>query len=156
MKTVIQSLKSVALAGLLLLPVRLDAQLALDWFTIDGGGGTSVGGAYSISGTIGEPDAGSMSGGSFALVGGFWGVISVIQTPGAPLLNIESLGDGNVRVFWLLPASGFVLDETPVLAGPPAPIAWSQVSFPYQTNATQISITVPATGRNKFYRLRKP
>jgi len=156
MRTIIQSFKTVGLAGLLLLPARLDAQFALDWFTIDGGGGTSAGGAYSISGTIGQPDAGSMSGGSFALVGGFWGVISAIQTPGAPLLNIEHPGGGNVRVFWLSPASGFVLDETPVLAGPPPPIAWSQVSFPYQTNSTQISITVPATAGNKFYRLRKP
>jgi hypothetical protein len=156
MRTIIQSLKTVALAGLLLLPVRLDAQFALDWFTIDGGGGTSAGGAYSISGTIGQPDAGSMSGGSFALVGGFWGVFSAIQTPGAPLLSIEPLDGSNVRVFWLLPANGFVLDETPALAGPPVPIAWSQVSFPYQTNASQISITVPASGGNRFYRLRKP
>ena len=30
----------------------------IDWFTIDGGGGTSTGGVYSVSGTIGQPDAG--------------------------------------------------------------------------------------------------
>jgi hypothetical protein len=29
----------------------------LDWFTIDGGGGTSTGGVYAVSGTIGQPDA---------------------------------------------------------------------------------------------------
>jgi hypothetical protein len=46
----------------------------LTWSTIDGGGATfSTGGTYSLGGTIGQPDAGSMSGGSYALVGGFWG-----------------------------------------------------------------------------------
>ncbi len=46
----------------------------LSWYTIDGGGATfSVGGSYSLGGTIGQPDAGSMSGGSYQLNGGFWG-----------------------------------------------------------------------------------
>lgn len=44
----------------------------LSWHTIDGGGGTSVGGTFELSGTIGQPDAGAMSGGSFDLTGGFW------------------------------------------------------------------------------------
>jgi hypothetical protein len=45
----------------------------LPWWTVDGGGGTSAGGAYSLSGTIGQPDAGLMSGGDYTLGGGFWG-----------------------------------------------------------------------------------
>ncbi len=44
----------------------------LSWNTIDGGGGTSTGGGFELSGTIGQPDAGVMSGGSFVLAGGFW------------------------------------------------------------------------------------
>jgi len=41
--------------------------------TIDGGGTmNSTGGNFELSGTIGQPDAGSMSGGSFTLTGGFW------------------------------------------------------------------------------------
>ena len=31
---------------------------SIDWFTIDRGGGTRTGGVYSVSGTIGPPDAG--------------------------------------------------------------------------------------------------
>ena len=31
---------------------------SIDWFTIDGGGGTSTGGVYQVSGTIGPLDAG--------------------------------------------------------------------------------------------------
>jgi hypothetical protein len=44
----------------------------LSWYTIDGGGGTSTGGSFVVRGTIGQPDAGVMSGGNFELRGGFW------------------------------------------------------------------------------------
>ena len=126
---------------------------SIDWFTIDGGGGTSTGGVYSLSGTIGQPDAGRMTGASYALDGGFWGFVGAVQTGGAPLLSVERLGT-SVRVFWPLPATGFVLDQTGALGGPPA--SWLQVGFPYQTNATHISITVPAPLGNRYYRLRRP
>ena len=46
----------------------------LHWSTVDGGGGVSTGAAYILSGTIGQPDAGDMSGGDYVLTGGFWGV----------------------------------------------------------------------------------
>ena len=127
---------------------------ALDWFTLDGGGGASTGGVFAVSGTIGQPDAGAMSGGPYALVGGFWGVAHAVQTPGAPRLSIERT-NGAVRVFWPLPATGFVLDEAAVLTGS-ATNGWSQVAFPYVSNATQISVTVAAPAGNRFYRLRQP
>ena len=44
----------------------------LDWWTVDGGGNTSSGGVYSLSATIGQPDAESLSGGDFTLAGGYW------------------------------------------------------------------------------------
>ncbi len=44
----------------------------LSWYTI-GGALNASGGSYSLSGTIGQLDAGSMSGGSFTSFGGFWG-----------------------------------------------------------------------------------
>jgi len=45
----------------------------LSWWTVDGGGSTySQGGEYSIGGTIGQPDAGTLSGGEYTLAGGFW------------------------------------------------------------------------------------
>ena len=46
----------------------------LTWSTIDGGGATwSEGGGYALGGTIGQPDAGVLSGGGYTLAGGFWG-----------------------------------------------------------------------------------
>ena len=141
-------------ATLISLPLVARGQpYVIDWFTIDGGGGTSTGGVYSISGTIGQPDAGRLTGASYTLDGGFWGFVGVIQTPDAPLLRVERSGP-SVRVFWPVPATGFVLDETLTLNGPPS--LWVPVAFPYQTNATHISITVAPAAGNRFYRLRKP
>jgi hypothetical protein len=63
-------------------PGVLAQSYSIDWFTIDGGGGTSTGGVYSVTGTIGQPDAGGlMSGGNYTLQGGFWS-IQAVQTPG--------------------------------------------------------------------------
>jgi hypothetical protein len=46
----------------------------LSWSTVDGGGGTfSSGGAYSLGGTAGQPEAGLAMGGAYLVGGGFWG-----------------------------------------------------------------------------------
>ena len=46
---------------------------SINWWTVDSGGGTSQGGDFSVSGSVGQPDAGEpMSGGSFTVVGGYW------------------------------------------------------------------------------------
>jgi hypothetical protein len=48
----------LALLGLAALaPAAAPAQHRIDWSTIDGGGGTSSGGPYELSGTIGQADA---------------------------------------------------------------------------------------------------
>jgi len=45
----------------------------ITWSTIDGGGVMrSTGGDFEMSGTIGQPDAGTLNGGDFQLSGGFW------------------------------------------------------------------------------------
>ena len=142
----------VAVAALLPVCARCQSY-AIDWFTIDGGGGTSTGGVYSVSGTIGQPDAGRMTGTTYALDGGFWGFVGAVQTVGAPLLSVERIG-ASVRVFWPASTAGFVLDEAAVLGGPPS--SWNPVANSYETNATQISITISAPIGAKFYRLRKP
>src|SRR5438445_574865 len=88
---------------------------SIDWFTIDGGGGTSTGGVYSVSGTIGQPDAGHMSGGNYTIDGGFWGIIAAIQTPGAPLLRVVLTATNTVLVAWPAPSTGFSLQQNPVV-----------------------------------------
>jgi len=46
--------------------------LSLPWWTVDSGGGESRGGNFVLNSAIGQADAGSMSGGTFKLSGGFW------------------------------------------------------------------------------------
>jgi hypothetical protein len=118
---------------------------SIEWFTIDGGG-TSTGGVYSVSGTIGQPDAGAMSGGNFSVTGGFWSLFAV-QTPGAPTLKIVPATPGNATISWTPATPGFILQETISLA----PTNW--VNSP--SGATN-PIVVPATLPTKFYRLLKP
>lgn len=47
-------------------------QTEVSRFTLDGGGGLSETGSKRITGTIGQPDAGVLEGGSSRILGGFW------------------------------------------------------------------------------------
>src|SRR6516164_922401 len=93
----------VGIALLLLvmgLAVTRAQNFSIDWFKIAGGGGTSTNSQYSLSGTIGQHDAGGpMAGGNYSLAGGFWSLISVVQIPGAPALTITRSGT-SVIVSW--------------------------------------------------------
>lgn len=73
----------MGVAAILLAASTLFAQFEITWHTIDGGGAmnTTDGqpSGFELSGAIGQADAGpasAMSGGSFALIGGFWTVPS--------------------------------------------------------------------------------
>lgn len=148
---------SVALLGVLFLGVpatHAQTNYAVGWFTFDGGGGTSTGGLYTVSGTIGQPDAGTASGGNYALQGGFWGIIATVQTPGAPWLTVLRTRANTVVVSWPLPADGWVLEATDVLPAGVAP--WQQIAPPYETNGVNLQFTEPSPTGNKFYRLRRP
>jgi hypothetical protein len=129
------------------------AQYSLDWWTVESGGGQSTGSVFTVTGTIGQPDAGAMSGGNFSLVGGFWSVIAAVQTPGAPLLRIYHT-NGMVTVAWAKPAEGWVLERTNAL--PATVLPWPLVPLPYQTNAADIFIITSAPSGNAFFRLYKP
>ena len=68
----------VATAAILLLAGVAVAQTGdgydLTWSTVDGGGATfHPGGAYTLGGTVGQPDARLLTGGEYTLGGGFWG-----------------------------------------------------------------------------------
>ena len=63
----------LAAAACALFSAHAKAQLSMTWTTIDGGGGTCTGGSFSLSCTVGQPDAGpAMTGGTFSFTGGFW------------------------------------------------------------------------------------
>ncbi len=128
------------------------AQYAIDWFTIDGGGGTSTGGVYSVSGTIGQPDAGTMSGGPFTLEGGFWSILAAVQTSGAPLLAVLRTTTNTVVVSWPSSADAWRLQFTTALT---SGSTWTEIPPPYQVASTNLTFTEPVPSGNKFYRLQK-
>ncbi len=134
---------------------RASAQsYSIDWHTIDGGGGTSTGGVYTVTGTIGQPDAGVMSGGPFTLTGGFWGIIAAVQTPGAPLLSVTRTATNTVVVSWPGPEAGWRLQSTASLST--TPVVWTPLPPPYPICDTHLCFIETAAAGNKFYRLQKP
>ena len=121
---------------------------SIDWFKIAGGGGTSTGGVYSVSGTIGQPDAGApMTGGQYSLTGGFWALPTALQVTNAPTLTIAPATLGNATISWSPATPGFVLQVSPTLTPP----AWTNAP-----SGASNPITVPATLPTRFYRLFKP
>ena len=150
-------LKFVALA-LLLSTINYGLSTAhaqsytVDWYKVAGGGGTSTGGTYTVSGTIGQADAsGAMTGGNYSVTGGYWALVNVVQTPGAPTLNISHSGNV-VSVYWQN-VSGWNLVQNGNLATPIA--SWSASSAPTLTGGTNyLNLTNPAG--NVFFRLKNP
>ena len=126
---------------------------SIDWFKISGGGGTSTGGVYSVSGTIGQPDAGgAMSGGNYSLTGGFWSLVAAVPTPGAPALGISRSGT-SVIISWPYPSSGWSLEQNPNVA---IPSGWKTSTNSISTNSSVNSITISAPAGNLFFRLHHP
>jgi hypothetical protein len=124
---------------------------SIDWHKISAGGGTSAGAVYSISGTIGQHDAGgSMSGGNYRLTGGFWGLISVVQTPGLPDLTIMVFGPNNLVVAWPKTGSYTLQQNSNLTSG-----SWATSGYSITTANGTNSVTVtPSTG-TLFFRLKQ-
>ena len=68
-------------------------QYILEWSSIDGGGGTSSGDTYTLTGTIGQPDAAYSEGEQYELLGGFW--------PGGPLCVVDFHRFARFAEHWL-------------------------------------------------------
>jgi hypothetical protein len=147
MKTLIKSF--LGLACVLGLSANTFAQTySIDWSTIDGGGGTSTGGVYSVSGTIGQPDAGGpMTNAQYSVTGGFWALPTAIQVIGAPTLAIAAGSPGQAVISWTPNTPGFVLQET---------LSLSPTNWVNSASGVTNPIVVPALAPSKLYRLFKP
>jgi len=125
---------------------------SINWFTIDGGGGASGGGSYSLSGTIGQHDAGlPMTGGNYAVVGGFWSIYA-LQTAGAPLLSIKLTSTNTVQVYWNSPSTGWNLQVNTDLIT----TNWVAPLESVQDDGIIKFIIVNPPAGNRFYRLKFP
>lgn len=75
--------------GLLLAGI-VEQEFEITRSTINGGGVMrSTGGDFELSGTIGQPDAGVMTGGEFQLAGGFWFGLSPTDCNEDGLINAD-------------------------------------------------------------------
>lgn len=124
---------------------------SIDFFTIDGGGGTSSGGQFSVSGTISQPDAGKLTGGQFTLDGGFWGIDAAVLVNGSPNLRITRTTTNYIVIAWPLTVGAFQLQQNPVFGT----ANWSNVSATVNVVGAENQVLVPKTLLgNKFYRLQ--
>ncbi len=123
----------------------------INWHVISGGGGTSTGGVFTVSGTIGQPAAGGpMVGGQYSLTGGFWALYAV-QTPGAPQLRIFLTRTNTAVVAWPAPSIGFVLQQNAALGT----TNWvNTATSPIVVGDENQVIVSPPVGR-LFYRLKQ-
>jgi hypothetical protein len=143
---------ALAILAVPLFTLPLPAQTySIGWYKVAGGGGTSTGGVYTVSGTIGQHDpGGTLTGGQFSLTGGFWSLY-VVPTPGAPSLRIQLTTTNTAMVCWPSPSSGWNLQVNTDLST----TDWALPPEPVQDNGMLRYIIVnPPTG-SRFYRLNK-
>ncbi len=63
---------------------------SIDRFTIAGGGGTSTGGTFALSGTSGQSEAGRMSDSRYTIEGGFWSFPDANSPAVAPITIFDN------------------------------------------------------------------
>jgi hypothetical protein len=121
---------------------------SVNWYAVAGGGGVSTNGSYAVNGTIGQSDAGTMTGGSYAVDGGYWAV-SVVQTPGAPVLAITKSGAG-VVISWPSSATNYILQQNLTLTNASG---WVGYSGTVSSNGPVMSTTIAAPSGMLYFRL---
>ena len=143
--------KLILLIGMLMPALGQAQSYSIDWYKISGGGGTSSGSNYTVSGTIGQHDAGGpMTNGQYSLTGGFW-VVSAVQTVGSPLLTIVVNAPNSVKISWPSPSTGFLLQQNNNVAT----TNWSGFLGTTNDDGTNKSVIItPPTG-NLYFRLKK-
>jgi hypothetical protein len=90
-----------------------------------------------------------LTGGNYSLTGGFWSLISVVQTIGSPTLVITHSGN-NVIVSWPSPSTGFGLEQTSDLK-----TSWTPTGYSISDDGTNKSITITNPTGNLFFRLKQ-
>lgn len=127
-----------------------EARWALEWVTIDGGGGALAGGAYQLQLTVGQPDAGMARGGTLDLAMGFWpGPAGAVIAP-PPVLSAAPAGEGLVLA-WPVDAGPVVLERTPLLGDPSL---WQAVPIQPVQSGGMLQVVLPRDGPTAFFRLR--
>ncbi len=127
--------------------MRVEAQqYSIPWYDVAGGGGGGSGGAgaYSVTGTIGQPDAGAaMINAPYVVVGGFWSVLGA-----RPSIMIWIQGN-DVIVAWPVTAGASQLQQAGNMTTP----VWSDVIQTPVIVGEEYQVTVPLAGFQQYFRL---
>ena len=108
----------LTLGAVLFSAAALAQSFSIDRFAIAGGGGASSGGAFALNGTLGQPDAGAMSGGHYSLAGGFWGASQTPPPVGSVIIQVWVVG-GEVRLrFTGIPGRIYYVERAHSVTGP--------------------------------------
>jgi hypothetical protein len=136
----------------LLFPVFGFAQsYSINWYKVSGGGGNCTNSQYSLTATIGQPDAGGpMTGGNYSLTGGFWALYAV-QSPGTPSLTITYSANQAI-VSWPSLVAGWTLQTNANLS----PSGWVNYAGAVGDNGTVKSVTNKPPRGNLYFRLTHP
>jgi len=132
----INTLKRIGAAAFAVGAIAASAQagITIDWYTIDGGGGTSSAGTLSVSGTLGQHDAGVLTGGGFTVKGGFW---AGVETPPACPGDVD--GDNDVD------STDLNIVLTDFACAPPNPCT-GDADGDGDTDSTDLNIVLSAFG----------
>jgi hypothetical protein len=117
-----------------------------------GGGGTSASGAFEVKGTVGQPSAVVSVSGPYAVRGGFWSQVQVLQTPGAPVLRLVQ-EFGLVKLRWAKGTPGFLLETTTTVGNP---ASWTTTGGSPVENGADFEVAQPPPAGVRFFRLRRP
>jgi len=124
---------------------------SIDWYAIAGGGGTSTGAPYTVSGTIGQPDTGTMAGGNFTLVGGFWSIVAGVSAPGTPALTFALSSTNSILICWPSSSTNFVLQQNADLAR----TNWVNVPASAADNGSVKCVAINPSRGTLFFRLKQ-
>jgi hypothetical protein len=105
-----------------------------------------IAGGGDQNSTIGQWDAGVMTSGTSALLGGFWNTVEV------PWLRIQRTG-GSVLIAWPASFLGFQLEQSSRVG---AGAAWGSVSQTVNVANGENQITMSIGPNTQFFRLHKP
>ena len=128
-----------------LVPLGHTAGYRVDWQTIDGGGGDCRAGKLSLSGGVGQPDAGLSTGSTYVHQGGF--LPAFLKDVGPPLSIVRSTG--NYILSWPDICTGFVLEGARDVTGPWTALGTGTVS------ADNYRVTLTSPTLYRFFRLKK-
>lgn len=129
------------------------ATLDIQRFTVAGGGGSSSKANFSVTGTIGQKEGNrKLANGRFEVKPGFWRYIGLVQLPGSPELQLQTIGN-TTYLRWATagPDQEIVLEVSSAI-GPGA--NWQPATTPITTSAGQSRVEIVSRSSNQFFRLR--